>query len=218
MNKKNSVHVFVIVVLLLSGLMVSEQKSAYACTCIESGSYEEALELNDWVFDGVVINKKVKTSLLGLQKSSNSVEWTFQVNGSWKGEVTESITVSSSQSSASCGFEFKDGKRYAVFARDVDGLIVVSLCSNTSIIADNSDIFTELGPYKFEVNVPPAADLVDNVIIDPSSPDAIVNLTSEEELKKNIQDRKNILIFVFICIGLLSIIGAIVLMFRISRR
>jgi len=209
---------FVIIVLLLSGLLVNEQNRALACSCIDSGSYEEALEKHDWVFDGVVTNKKVKSSLLGLQNSTNPIEWTFQVYGSWKGEVTELITLSSAQLSDSCGYEFKEGKRYAVFAYDADGTIEVSSCSNTSIIADNSDIFTELGPYKFDVNVPPTVEFVDDIIIDPSSPDSIVKLTSEEEVKKNIQDRKMILMFVFVCIGLLFIVGAIVLILRISRR
>ncbi|MCR8656388.1 hypothetical protein [Paenibacillus endoradicis] len=218
MKWKHLVHVFLIVILLCSGLMISERNSAHACTCSDPGSYEEALEKSDWVFDGVVTNKKVKSSLLGIQNSSSRVEWTFQVNGSWKGEVTELIKVYSAQSSDSCGYGFKNGKRYAVFARDVDGIIEVSSCSKTSIIADNSDIFTELASYKFEINVPPTIDSVDHSEIDPSSPDSIVKIATEEEVKQSIQDRKTMLMIAFVIVGLLFIVGAFVLIRRISRR
>ena len=198
--------------------MISEQKNAYACSCIEPGSYEEEFERNDWVFDGVVMSKKEKKSLLGTHSSADLVEWTLQVNGSWKGDATELITVYSAESGASCGYEFEIGKRYAVFAREIDELIEVSLCSKTSIIADNSDIFTELGPYKFEVNVSPTANLSDDLAIDPSSPDSIVKIATEEEVKQSIQDRKTVLMVVFVGVALLFIVGAFVLIRRMMRK
>lgn|GEM_PF-3279092 len=170
MKRKQVVHLFVIVILLLSGLMVTEQKSAYACSCaVAPGGFEDELANSDYVFDGVVTNKKEKSSLLGTISSADPVEWTFQVNGSWKGEITEVVTVYSALSSASCGYEFKVGKRYAVFANDINDQIKVSSCSKTMLIADNSDIFTELGSYKYEFIVPSIDELSGDIVNDSNS-------------------------------------------------
>ena len=218
MKRKNIVHLFVIVVVLLSGLIISEQKRAYACSCVAPGSYEEGLESNDWVFDGVVINKKTKSSLFGTKSTADLVEWTFQVNGSWKGEVTELMTVYSAESGVSCGYEFEVGKRYAVFARELEGIIKVSLCSKTSIIADNSDIFTELGSYTFEVNVPSTVDLRLDVANASHSPNFLAKIASEEKVKQSIQDRKMVLMVVFVSIALLFIISAFLLVRRMMRK
>ncbi|MCR8656387.1 hypothetical protein [Paenibacillus endoradicis] len=176
------VHLFVMVIVLLSGVMVGEHKSAYACSCaVGPGSFEDELADSDYVFDGVVTDKKEESSFLGFKSSDEPVEWTFQVNGSWKGEVTEIMQVTSAQSSASCGYEFKVGKRYAVFASEADGTIKVTSCSKTLIIADNSDIFTELGSYKDEFNVPPIDDLVEEIVGDPNSSVAHNPRTINEE-------------------------------------
>ncbi|URN93551.1 MAG: hypothetical protein NAG76_17180 [Candidatus Pristimantibacillus lignocellulolyticus] len=185
MKRRQVVHLFIIVIILLSGLMVGEQKSAYACSCaMAPGSYEKELADSDYVFDGVVTNKKEKKSLLGTISSDDPVEWTFQVNGSWKGEVTEVATVYSALSSVSCGYEFKVGKRYAVFANGTNDLIKVSLCSKTMQIADNSDIFTELGLYKDENSVRPIDEVTDDKVNNPVS-SIEDNSTKIKELSEN---------------------------------
>ncbi|HIW33427.1 MAG TPA: hypothetical protein IAA29_11635 [Candidatus Paenibacillus intestinavium] len=172
MNKKRRqvVHLFVIVVLLLSGVVVGEHKSAYACSCsMSSGSFEEELASSDYVFDGVVTNMVGESSTTETYSSAYPVEWTFQVNGSWKGEVTEAMTIYSAASSNSCGYEFNKGTRYAVFAKNIDDTIEVSYCSKTSMITANSTIFDELGAYKNEVSVPTIGDLADDIGMGPTS-------------------------------------------------
>ncbi|HIW33428.1 MAG TPA: hypothetical protein IAA29_11640 [Candidatus Paenibacillus intestinavium] len=148
---KISGKVSIVVLLLVSMLMLGERKATYACDCVIPGSFSEGLEKYDIVFEGVVIDTdKNKDTLLGKKSIVNSaepVEWTFQVIGAWKGEVTEEIVVVSKSHSASCGYEFEVGKRYAVFATSNDDNITVSSCSGTRSIADNSKIFEELGEY-----------------------------------------------------------------------
>lgn len=234
-ERKKLMHLFVIVVLLLSGIIVSDDNNkAYACSCaVAPGDYEDALEKYDYVFDGVVTKKKEKKSLLGTMSTGDPVAWTFQVNGAWKGEATELMTIYSAAGGASCGYEFKVGKRYAVFAQDREGTIEVSLCSSTSSIADNSSIFTEIGDYETTFALSPIPDehiddkalepvspdeRVEEKAIDPVSPEAVVKIATEEEVKQSIQDRKTVLTIVFVVVGCLFIIGAFVLIRKMIRK
>lgn len=226
MNKKRAFLMVIMFSLLFNVVWATEKNRAYACSCaMMPGAYEDELANYDWVFDGVVTSKTEENSILGEKSSADEVEWTLQVYGSWKGEVSELIKVYSAASSISCGYEFKVGKRYAVFATMVDGKLKVFMCSPTTNIADNSKIFVDLGDYNYEVEVPPTVDKMsvneitaDLDVIDAHSPDAVVKIATEEEVKLNIENRKGSVTIVFVVVGLLFLVGAILLVRRLMRR
>ena len=109
--------------------------SADACSCISSGPACQAFWKTDVVFDGTVVNIDPTTRD---ETFSDRTFWvsefvvTLQVRQSWKGIEGETVQVTTSGSGASCGFDFKMGGRYLVFASRGEGSRPrVSLCSAT---------------------------------------------------------------------------------------
>jgi hypothetical protein len=78
--------------------------------------------------------------------------WSFQAHEIWKGQAAPTIKVKSAQSGASCGYEFKEGQRYIVYARGAGDALEVSLCSRTSLQTAASSDIAELGSG----TIPPA--------------------------------------------------------------
>ncbi len=110
--------------------------SADACTCMSSGPACQAFWTTDVVFDGTV------TALEPTSREETFSNRTFQVTDlvvtlqvrqAWKGVEGETVQVTTSDSGASCGFDFKMGGRYLVFASrgGSDSRPRVSLCSFT---------------------------------------------------------------------------------------
>jgi hypothetical protein len=115
---------------------VTGASTADACTCISSGPACQAFWTTDVVFDGTV----VKIDSISRQETFSDQAFqvtefvvTLQVRQNWKGVEGETVQVTTSGSGASCGFDFKMGSRYLVFASrgGSDSRPRVSLCSFT---------------------------------------------------------------------------------------
>ena len=112
--------------------MLALPKPAHACTCASSGSPKEALGEADAVFAGRVV------ALHTPGPSFRNGEWVissgdlvtveFKVNRVWKGPRRETLTVETERFGASCGFEFKEGRKYIVYTWDVSR---TGLCTRT---------------------------------------------------------------------------------------
>ena len=110
--------------------------SADACSCLSSGPACQAFWTTDVVFDGTVV--KIEPTARNETSSDRTFQVsefvvTLQVRQSWKGVAGEMVQVTTSGSGASCGFDFKMGSRYLVFASrgGSDSRPRVSLCSFT---------------------------------------------------------------------------------------
>lgn len=133
---------FIITVWLGSFAIGPEQASA--CSCAMPGSVSEAKQNHDVIFDGTVSSKKEPTKLFA-KSSADPVTWTFEVHELWKGKVSPTISVTSAQSSDSCGYEFQEGSRYVVYARNSGDSLEVSLCSRTALHSAAGQDLAELG-------------------------------------------------------------------------
>ena len=110
---------------------------ADACSCMQIGPGCQAFWKTDAVFDATVESIGSATrpdSGPGdrpVAISEKVVKLT--VRESWKGVAAGPLEVVTAESDASCGYNFKPGRRYLVFAwkRPVDGRWSVSLCSAT---------------------------------------------------------------------------------------
>jgi len=69
----------------------------------------------------------------------------FQVERYWKGPGTESITIYTSTSEASCGAPYRVGKKYLVFANNYKGALQASLCGYLSAIKYKDIYLRKLG-------------------------------------------------------------------------
>ncbi|MEW5840013.1 MAG: hypothetical protein AB1753_03330 [Thermoproteota archaeon] len=92
---------------------------AYACSCIEPGPPAQALAESDRVFVGKV---------LSVESANNGRTVTFEAERAWKGIDSRAVTLNTASSSASCGYDFEEGKEYLVYAQKGE----VSLCSRTA--------------------------------------------------------------------------------------
>jgi hypothetical protein len=108
------------------------------------------MENSTAVFEGTVVS--IKKSFKLMQSSADPMQVTFQVGSRWKGELGEQVTLSTAQSSESCGFEFTKGERYMVYARGEaaegskeTGTLTTSLCSRTALYANAQEDRNELG-------------------------------------------------------------------------
>jgi hypothetical protein len=95
---------FVLLILLVAGVLVAPAPPAWACSCAKI----DALEFADVAFVGRV----TAISTVGAERR---VE--FAVESVRKGSAGSTLELTTSVSSASCGFDFATGRRYRVFAR-----------------------------------------------------------------------------------------------------
>jgi hypothetical protein len=95
----------VLLILLVAGVLVAPAPPAWACSCAQV----DALQFADVAFVGRVVS--IGTDADGGRR----VE--FAVESVQKGTAGSTVTLTTSGSSASCGFDFAAGHRYRVFAR-----------------------------------------------------------------------------------------------------
>lgn len=152
------------VLVVFMTLLTVRPQVTYACSCVIPPSPLESMEKSTAVFEGTVTS--MKKSSKPVQSSGDPMYVTFLTGAHWKGDVGEQVTVSTAQSSASCGFEFKEGERYLVYARggaegaagtdgaegkagtkEADGKakLTVSLCSRTTLYSNAQEDLNELG-------------------------------------------------------------------------
>lgn len=117
--------------------------AAQACKCVKSDAVLENKSSNDAVFEGTASSVKAST-LSALRSGGKTIKASFQVNEVWKGLVTPSIEVLTAVNEDSCGFAFKEGERYLVFAT-ATGKSLEASCSATVLHSEASGHYELLG-------------------------------------------------------------------------
>lgn len=111
---------------------------AYACSCaVEAGvtkqeRVQEAFSQANAVFAGKVtgVEDPPPSSVVS---SADPVTVTFDVSEAWKGVQAETLEITTPMSGASCGYEFKAGEEYLVYApEDME----IWLCGETKLLSD----------------------------------------------------------------------------------
>ena len=98
-----------------------------ACSCAATPPISAALASSD-----VVVFGKCTAFLL---VSDHERVARVEVSHTFKGAALPNIIeVSTSESSASCGFDFVPGRHYIIYGRIVDGVIRTSICTRTTSI------------------------------------------------------------------------------------
>lgn len=138
MKKILSVAVFLI---LLTSLAVDIPRT-YACSCIMPEPPLVSMEKSDAVFAGRVTNIVPPANMM-TTLDENKI--TFDVSTYWKGIDRNPVQIFSAMSSASCGYEFEEGKEYLVYAHESDGKLVTGLCTRTALLADATEDLKALG-------------------------------------------------------------------------
>lgn len=126
------------ILLLGTSLFLLGANAAMACKCAPT-TPQQSLERANAVFSGKVID---------VDKSSNPSEAnriTFEVSKVWKGTNKQKLVITTSSSSASCGYSFQEGKEYLVYASTQDNKLQTGSCSGTKSLADARADLAALG-------------------------------------------------------------------------
>lgn len=132
--------------LLSIAILVFSADTALGCTCAPPQSAANELKRAAAVFSGKVVKVKRHNEAAGVFAT---VEAVFKVKQVWKGVEEENIRVFTSSISSACGYGFKKGSTYLVYAyADEHGKLSTSICSRTARFEDRHEDFEELGPAK----------------------------------------------------------------------
>jgi hypothetical protein len=117
-------------------------KTSYACWCVKLDPQAE-LERAEKVFSGSVIEIQYEPDKdeapMGIGRRVNVLE----VDQVWKGtEQSRTIVFSNG---GSCGFAFKEGKRYMVYTYDKNGESYTNFCSRTVELSQAAEDIKALG-------------------------------------------------------------------------
>ena len=125
-------------------IMVSGAAIAAACSCIPSPPPKKALEQASAVFAGKV------TKIEPAGDAEKAV--TIEIVKTWKGDHGKSVTLYTANDGAACGYAFKKGESYLVYAhlvkRGEEKQLETNICTRTARLADAKEDLKELGEGK----------------------------------------------------------------------
>ncbi|HVL69014.1 MAG TPA: carboxypeptidase regulatory-like domain-containing protein [Vicinamibacterales bacterium] len=137
---------------LLFLMAAAVPRAADACSCSEPGPPCQAFWTADAVFSGTVLSITTTPPPLRPQSAPRNApppppppfpaadtRVTIRADRVWRGGVSGDVDVYTSDAGASCGFDFKEGETYLVYARMVGAQLRTSRCSRTAPIGDARD-------------------------------------------------------------------------------
>lgn len=129
-------------------LFTSAPSTAYACSCVELPSVKEEYERSAAVFAGKVLEVKERQQING-QRTKSVL---FDVTTTWKGVSESQVFITTGFDGGDCGYEFKQGKEYIVYASQSSmyggNALVTTICDRTNEAASAKEDVTILGKGK----------------------------------------------------------------------
>ncbi|MEN2767878.1 hypothetical protein [Ornithinibacillus xuwenensis] len=111
----------------------------YACSCVEPQSVQDELERSSVVFRGKVME---------MNDVNYSKKVLFNVKEIWKGFEESQTIIKTGMGGGDCGFEFKTGQEYLVYARGMNeygDYYSTGICDRTSVIQSAGEDLELLG-------------------------------------------------------------------------
>ncbi len=118
-------------------LFFAKVPSVYACKCLPTDSIKvEAID-SEAVFTGRVtqVEPIIKTDMIKV---------TFTVLESFKGVATSVAVVKTNNDSTACGYEFRKGKDYLIYASGNENNLSTHSCSRTRMLSQADEDLTVL--------------------------------------------------------------------------
>ena len=133
-------------VLTVGGLVVLlPPQCAYACSCIGDFSTERYLSSWEAVFSGEVVEVEEGPTLTDY---GSSFRVTLRASEVWKGPRQETLEVNTPSQGTACGYPFKEGQEYLVFAGEGKQGFVVDSCGGTHRLTEAEEALEVLGAGK----------------------------------------------------------------------
>lgn len=115
---------------LCLGVIMLPTRPAYACSCRRPPVPNQALADATVVFSG-----QVKS----IERVKSRLNVTFRVDKQWKGEPVQSLIVQTATTTAMCGYPFKVGQLYLVYANYRQGRLQTHQCSRTNLLSQAAE-------------------------------------------------------------------------------
>jgi hypothetical protein len=143
--KKRTFKTLILSFVLTLICIVMIPSTSFACKCVEPLSVEAVLDQSKAVFVGKVMDIK------GHKKNYYNLIL-FDVTKTWKGVSESEVLITASQSESECGFNFKEGEEYLVYANqypseydEVEHYLSTGICDRTSELNEAEEDLLLLG-------------------------------------------------------------------------
>ncbi|MDY6911282.1 MAG: hypothetical protein SVM79_02855, partial [Chloroflexota bacterium] len=140
---KRLIHLLVSAMIVLPVLWLGSVQPATACSCAEVANPAEALEQASAVFSGRVLSLECPSGLV--HSSADPVTAVFEVDTVWKGPQQSRIVVTTALMDSSCGFEFRIGRSYLVYAYGAEDDLQTDRCTRTRLLMEAQEDLESLG-------------------------------------------------------------------------
>ena len=127
-----------LVLAVLGGVFLVLPQCAYACSCMPV-SIQRYISSSESVFSGEVV---------GVDKGSQISTVTLRASEVWKGPPRETLEVSTPSYGAACGYAFKEGEEYLVYAYAGKQGLEVDSCNGTRRLTEAQAHLEVLGAGK----------------------------------------------------------------------
>lgn len=119
--------------------LFASAENSLACSCLFSDKpvktqVKKAYKDSNAIFSGEV------TEITESSTDEYYLIVKFKVEESWKGKAEKEITITTAADSAMCGYGFKVGEKYVVYAHGSDDELSTNICSRTTFVTDNPDV------------------------------------------------------------------------------
>ena len=131
-------------VLTVLGFVFLFPDCAYACSCM-GASEQRYLASSEAVFSGEVVEVEEGPTLTDY---GSSFRVTLRASEVWKGPRQETLEVNTPSQGAACGYPFKEGQEYLVFAGEGKQGFVVDSCGGTHRLTEAEEALEVLGAGK----------------------------------------------------------------------
>lgn len=132
---------------LLGALWTAAPCETGFCSCAVPDDVRTELEMSDAVFTGRVVAVRDTTAEEGTFPGPRVRRVTLRVDRAWKGVDSGTVDVVTGMGDADCGFPFRRGRSYLVFAnRRPAGPLIAGLCGHTARLSRAAAALRALGP------------------------------------------------------------------------
>lgn len=131
---------------LLGALWTAVPCATGFCSCAPPEAMATEVQQADAVFTGRVVAVRDTTAEDGHFPGPWMLHVTLRVDRAWKGIESETVVVVTGRWGGDCGFPFRRGGRYLVFAyREPGGALSAGLCGHTSRLSRAGGALRALG-------------------------------------------------------------------------
>jgi hypothetical protein len=131
-------------VLTVLGFVFLFPDCAYACSCM-GASEQRYLASSEAVFSGEVVEVEEGPTLTDYGSSFRVTLRAYEV---WKGPQQETLEVNTPRMDTACGYPFKEGQEYLVFADEGKQGFEVNSCGGTRRVTEAEEALEVLGAGK----------------------------------------------------------------------